>query len=166
MKSKQTNQICSPLKIRQSTLNKAHLIEIAKTCTVALKARNFLVLRCREEKRVSIEKQNKTKKKEYGENSFFKASGNRFWLTSKSCYDRYILVNIKMLFMVHQSWSWPTFYQMDLIRLDVQIVQKIPSEMVIGQQIKVKKNDQNYSWFLLLTFQSFASYAGCVNNML
>ena len=108
----------------------------------------------------------KPKKKEYGENSFFKASGNRFWLTSKSCYDRYILVNIKMLFMVHQSWSWPTFYQMDLIRLDVQIVQKIPSEMVIGQQIKVKKNDQNYSWFLLLTFQSFASYAGCVNNTL
>ena len=59
MKSKQTNQICSPLKIRQSTLNKAHLIEIAKTCTVALKARNFLVLRCREEKRVSNEKQKK-----------------------------------------------------------------------------------------------------------
>ena len=56
-----------------------------------------------------------------------------FWLTSKCC-----------------SWfikAGQTFYQMDLIRLDVQFVQKIPSEMVNGQQMKVKKNDQNYSCF-------------------
>ena len=77
MKFKQTNQICSTLKISQSTLNKAYLIEIAKACTVAfMKARNSLVVRCREE-RVNWKKD--------GENLFFKASTNRFWLTSKCC---------------------------------------------------------------------------------
>ena len=34
MKFKETNQICSPLKINQSTL-KAHVIEITKACIVA-----------------------------------------------------------------------------------------------------------------------------------
>ena len=76
MKFKQTNQICSPLKISQFTLNKAHVIEITKICTVAFtKARNSSVFRCREE-RVNWEK----KKTENGEKLFFKASANRFWL--------------------------------------------------------------------------------------
>ena len=66
MKFKQTNQICSTLKISQSTLNKAYLIEIAKACTVAfMKARNSLVVRCREEH------VNWKKKLEYGQTFFF-----------------------------------------------------------------------------------------------
>ena len=69
----------SPLHISQSiTLNKAHVIKITKGCTVAfMKARNSLIVRCRE-------KYVKWKKTEDGENLFFKAIGNRFWLTSKS----------------------------------------------------------------------------------
>ena len=65
----------------QSTLNKAHVIKITKSsCTVTFrKARNSLVIRCREE-RVSWRK-----KTEDGENLFFKASANEFWITSKSC---------------------------------------------------------------------------------
>ena len=48
----------------QSTLNKAHLIEIIKACVVAfMKARNSLVVWCREKK----------KKTENGENVFFKS---------------------------------------------------------------------------------------------
>ena len=52
-----------------------------------MKARNFLVVRCRKE-RVNW------KKTEDGENLFFKASANL-----------QILVNIKKLFMVQQSCS-------------------------------------------------------------
>ena len=59
MKFKQTNQICSPLKISQSTLNKARVIEITKTCTVAfMKARNSLVVSCKE-RRVNWVKKSK-----------------------------------------------------------------------------------------------------------
>ena len=55
------------------------MIEITKTCTFAfMKARNSLVFRSRG-KRVNC------KKTEDGENFFFKASANRFWLTSKCC---------------------------------------------------------------------------------
>ena len=43
-----------------------------------MKARNFLVVRCRE-KHVNWKKNT-----EDGENLFFKALDNRFWLTSKS----------------------------------------------------------------------------------
>ena len=56
------------------------MIEITKACTVAfMKARNSLVVRCRE-KHVNWKK----RKTEDGENLFFKALDNRFWLTSKS----------------------------------------------------------------------------------
>ena len=50
MKFKQTNKIAHLQKLaNQSTLNKAHVIEITKACTVAfMKARNYLVVRCRE----------------------------------------------------------------------------------------------------------------------
>ena len=52
----------------QSTLNKAHVIEITKACIVAfLKARNSLVAWCREKK-----------KTEDGENVFFKIDGKTF----------------------------------------------------------------------------------------
>ena len=57
MKFKETNQIC--LLANQSTLNKAHAIEITKACTVAfMKARNSLVVvvRCREEKKQKMVK--------------------------------------------------------------------------------------------------------------
>ena len=68
MKFKQTNRIFSPLKISQATLNKAYVIEITKSCTVAfMKARNSLVVRCRKE-RVNWEKKAQT---ENGENLFF-----------------------------------------------------------------------------------------------
>ena len=66
---KETNQIYSPLKISQSIkLNKAHVIEITKACAVAfMKARNSMVFSIRE-------------RKKHGENVFFKALANRFWL--------------------------------------------------------------------------------------
>ena len=73
----------------QLTLNKAHVIEI--------KAKNSLIVWCRE-KRVNW------KKTEDGGNLFFKALVNRFWLTSWK------------LFMVQQSCSWTTFYQMDFMK--------------------------------------------------
>ena len=80
MKFKQPNQI--PLLqtlANQSTLNKAHVIEIAKACTVAsMKARNSLVVvECREKNQLE-------KKTEDDENLFFKALANRFWLKWKS----------------------------------------------------------------------------------
>ena len=51
------------------------MIEIGKASTVTfMKARNSLVVRCRERK-----------KTEHGENVFFNALSSRFWLTSKSC---------------------------------------------------------------------------------
>ena len=53
------------------------MIEITKACTVTfMKARSYVVLRCREN--LSIRK-----KRENGENVFFKALANRFRLTSK-----------------------------------------------------------------------------------
>ena len=53
-------------------MNRAHLIDITKACTVAfMKAA---------ERNVSIGK----KKTKDGEKLFFKALTNRFWLTSKS----------------------------------------------------------------------------------
>ena len=56
------------------------MIEITKACTVAfMKARNSLVVRCRE-KHVNREK----KKKQKTVKIFFKALANRFWLTSES----------------------------------------------------------------------------------
>ena len=72
----------------QSTLNKAHVIKITKSsCTVTFrKARNSLVIRCREE-RVSWRKKQKMVKIYFNlllaENLFF--SANEFWITSKSC---------------------------------------------------------------------------------
>ena len=59
----------------QSTLNKAHVMEITKELTIAfMKSGNSLAVWCRVRK-----------KTENGENLFFKALANRFWLTSKSC---------------------------------------------------------------------------------
>ena len=59
--------------VNQSTLNKAHVIETTKACTVRfMKARNSLVVQWRE-------------REKKGENVFFEALPNRFWLTSKSC---------------------------------------------------------------------------------
>ena len=61
VKFKQTNQICSHLKINQSTLNEAHVIEITKACTVTfMKARNPLVFQWRGG-RVNWEKNKKVK---------------------------------------------------------------------------------------------------------
>ena len=76
MKFKQTNQICSTLKLtNQSKLNKAHVIEITKARKVAfMKSRNSLVVQCRERKT----------KTEDGEH-FFKALANRFWSKWKNC---------------------------------------------------------------------------------
>ena len=57
------------------------MIEITKACTVAfMKTRNSLIVRCRE-KHVNCKK----KKTEDGENLFFKALRNRFWLATTSC---------------------------------------------------------------------------------
>ena len=62
------------------------MIEVTKACIAAfMKARNSLVVWCREKKN----------KREDGKNVSFKALAKNFVLTSKSCL-------------------WPTFYQMDL----------------------------------------------------
>ena len=59
MKFKEANQICSPLKIGQSTLNKTHVIEITKACTVAfMKTRNWF-FDVDFERNVSIGKKNR-----------------------------------------------------------------------------------------------------------
>ena len=56
------------------------MIEITNACAVAfMKARHSLVVRCREK---HVNQGKKRKKTEAGENLFFKALGNRFWLTS------------------------------------------------------------------------------------
>ena len=87
-----------------------------------MKARNSLVVSCREREKKKILKM-----------YFFKALVKNFLLTWKSC-------------------SWPTFHQMDFMkkimicsifyitksRLDVQFGKKIPLEMFIGQQMKAE----------------------------
>ena len=66
---------------------KAHVIEIKKACIAAfMKARNSLVVSCREREKKKILKM-----------YFFKALVKNFLLTWKSC-------------------SWPTFNQMDFIK--------------------------------------------------
>ena len=55
--------------------------------------------------------------------------------------------------MVQQSCAWRKFYQMDFMKKEwcvtksrsyVQFVKKIFLEMVIRQQMKEEKHDQNY----------------------
>ena len=41
---------------------------------------------------------------------------------------------------------------------------KIPLAMVIGQQMKEKRHDQNYWCFLHITFHSFVTQVGSVNK--
>ena len=63
----------------QSTLNKAHVIEITKACKVAfMKARDSFVVRYRKERA-------DWKKTGWWKFYFLKLPANRFWLTSKSC---------------------------------------------------------------------------------
>ena len=116
-------------------MNKAHVVEVTKACTVAfMKGRNYLVIRCRE-------KHGNWKKSDDGENLFFKALANRFWLTSKS-YSRFN--------KVAHGWpsikwtSWKGKWYVTKSRLDVEFVKKITLEMVIDQQMKEEGNDQKY----------------------
>ena len=69
MKLKQTNQIAHLEKlVNQSMLNEAHVIGIAKACTVALmKAGDSLVVRCREK---DVNQKKKKKHTEDSENVF------------------------------------------------------------------------------------------------
>ena len=81
------------------------------------------------------------KKTKDGENLFFKALANRFWLTSKS-YSWFNKV-------VHgqpsiKRTSWKGKWYVTKSRLDVEFVKKITLEMVIGQQMKEEGLDQNY----------------------
>ena len=73
MKFKETNQICSPLKISQS-INAEH-----STCD----RKNKGMYSCFDESKkfLNAERGKKQMMKTY----FFKALANRFWLTSKSC---------------------------------------------------------------------------------
>ena len=71
----------------QSMMNAAFVIKVTKACKVAvMKARNSLVVRCRE-KHVNWKKKETcqlgSKKGENGENIFLKALANRFRLISK-----------------------------------------------------------------------------------
>ena len=108
-----------------------------------MKARNFLVVLC-------IEK----KKTEDSEDVFFRALPKNFLLTWK-------------------SYCWPTFYQMDFMkryvhticsicyitkgRLDVQIVEKLPLEMVISQQMKEEIYNQNNGFCIKLSIHCYLS---------
>ena len=77
MKFKQTNQICSPIKIRQSINVEYSACDRNNKGTyssVFMKARNSLVVPCRERE-----------KTEDGENLFFKAVAIMFGLTLKNC---------------------------------------------------------------------------------
>ena len=112
------------------------MIEIKTVCAIAsIKARNSLVVQCRERK------VNWKKKREGGKNLFFKALANTFWLTTKS----YSWFN-----EVAHGWpsikrtSWKGKWSVSKSRLDVEFVKKITLKMVIGQQMKEEKLDQNY----------------------
>ena len=81
------------------------------------------------------------KKVQDGENLFFKALAN--WK---------ILVNIEKLFMVQESCSWSLSVKLaswkgkwsfTKSRLDVEFVKKTNLEMIIGQQMKADRLDQN-----------------------
>ena len=61
-------------KVNQSTLNKAHVIEITNVCTVAF-------MKVRSSSFFDVERRNK---KQNGGNAFIKALANRFFLTLKS----------------------------------------------------------------------------------
>ena len=82
------------------------MIEKTRACTVAfMKTRNSLVVRCRE-KRVNWEKKQKVVETDGGDSLFFEALSNRFYL--KFCFEKF--------FMVQKCCSWPTFYQLDLMK--------------------------------------------------
>ena len=83
--------------------------------------------------------QREEKKIEDGENVFFKALAKIFLLTSKSCL---WLIFYQMDFMKRQRYVISLRYIIKS-RLDVQFVEKIPLEMVIGQQIKEEEHGQN-----------------------
>ena len=61
-------------KVNQSTLNKAHVIEITNVCTVAF-------MKVRSSSFFDVERRNK---KQNGGNAFIKALANRFFLTLTS----------------------------------------------------------------------------------
>ena len=105
-------------------MNKAHVIEITKACTVAfIKATNSLVVWCRE-KHANWEKET-----EDGENLFFKAIGNKFWLISKiySWFNEVVHGKPSI-----KRTSWKGKWYVTKSRLDVEFVKKITLEMVIG----------------------------------
>ena len=83
----------------------------------------------------------KRKKTEDGENLFYKALANRFWLTSKSCSWFNKVVHGR------PSTKWTSGkdkWYVTKSRLYVEFVKKTPLEMVIGQQMKKEGHDQNY----------------------
>ena len=111
------------------------MIEIKKTCTTAfMKARNSLVVQCREKK------VNWKKKTEDGKKLFFKALANRFWLTSKS-YSWFNKVVHARLSIKQTSKGKRSVAKS---RLHVEFGKKITLEMATGQQMKEEELDQNY----------------------
>ena len=116
-------------------MNKAHVIEITKACTVALmKARNSLVVHCRK-KHVNWQK---TKD---GENLFFKAIANRFWLRSKSYTWFNKVVHGRPSFKLT---SWKGKWSVTKSKLDVELVKKVTLEMITCQQMIEEGLNQNY----------------------
>ena len=76
-------------------MNKAHVIEITKACSADfMKARNSLVVRCRERERERESEKNR-----------------RWWVEKQK-----IWANIKNMLMVQQSCLWLNLYQMDFMR--------------------------------------------------
>ena len=80
-------------------------------------------------------------KTEDGENLFFKALANRFWLTLKS-YSWFNKV-VPGLTSIERA-SWKGKWSVAKSRLDVEFVKKITLETVIDQQMKEEGLDQIY----------------------
>ena len=83
------------------------------------------------------------KKAEHGENLFFKALANRFWLTSKS------LLSFNKVVHGQPSIKWTLWkckWYVTKGTLDVEFVKvkKITLEMVIGQPMKKEVHHQKY----------------------
>ena len=81
------------------------------------------------------------KKTADGENLFFKALGDRFWLTLKN----YSWFNKVVHSRPSIKWtSWNSELYVTKTRLNVQFVKKITLEMVIGQHMKEEGLDGFY----------------------
>ena len=81
------------------------------------------------------------KKTEDRENLYFKALANRFWFTSKSC--SWFNKGVHGRRSIKRN-SWKGKWYVTKSRLNMKFVKKITLEMVLGQQMKEERHNQNY----------------------